>query len=248
MEQLEVYTKDGERLSTAESVAELAGCKVATLDAYLSRGQVPKPLGTVGRTRLWSSTVVDDWLSQRSRNPVPADAGDHHASLDDGCDPVPGELRALRRWTRHDHKRPIMTNGQSAWATDSTTWATYAETKASTAGEGLGFVLNGDGIVGLDLNHCVRDGVVSTGALAILDLLPDTYAELSPSGHGVRIFCHAKVAKSHRFSSGNVEMEICGSKRFLTVTGNRLPGRPSVLADYDTALRTLTPRAHHRLQ
>ncbi len=248
MKQLEIFTADGEQLRTAESVAELAGCKVATLDTYLSRGQVPKPLGTVGRTRLWSSTVVDNWLSQRSRNPVPADAVDHDASLEDGSDPVPAELRALPRWTRHDHKRPIMTNGKSAWATDPATWTTYAETKASEAGEGLGFVLNGDGIVGLDLNHCVRDGVVSTGALAILDLLPDTYAELSPSGHGVRLFCHAKVAKSHRFSSGNVEMEICGSKRFLTVTGNLLPGRPSVLVDYDTALRTLKPKASRRLK
>lgn len=247
MKQLEIYTNAGEPLHTAESVAKLAGCKVATLDAYLSRGQVPKPLGAVGRTRLWSSTVVDEWLGQRGRNPVPADGVDQDVSVA-ADDHVPAELRGLRRWTRHDHKRPIMTNGMSAWATDQTTWTTYAEAKASETGEGLGFVLNGDGIVGLDLNHCVRDGVVSTGALAILDLLPDTYAELSPSGHGVRLFCHARVTKSHRFSSGNVEMEICGTKRFLTVTGNRLPGRPSVLADYDAALRTLTPRASRRLQ
>jgi predicted DNA-binding transcriptional regulator AlpA len=248
MKPLKIYTKAGDELRTAESVAELVGCKVATLDAYLSRGQMPAPLGAVGRTRLWSSTVVDNWLTLRGRNQVPAEGGDHHVPTEGGDGQVPAELRALRRWTRHDHKRPIMSNGEPAWAADPLTWTTYAKAKASTAGDGLGFVLNGDGIAGLDLNHCVTDGVLSTGALAILDLLPDTYAELSPSGHGVRLFCHAKVAKAHRFSSGNVEMEICGTKRFLTVTGNRLPGHPSVLADYDAVLRTLTPHASRRLQ
>jgi len=116
-------------------------------------------------------------------------------------------------------------------------------------GDGLGFMLDGDGTAGLDLNHCVNDGVLTPGALAILDLLPGTYAELSPSARGVRLFCYAKVTKGRRFISQGVEMEICGTRRFLTVTGNRLPGRPSVLADHDSALRALTPRAlkpdHH---
>ena len=76
MEQIEIYTKAGERLLTAESVAELAGCKVATLDAYVSRGQMPAPLGAVGRTRLWLRTVVDSWLALRERDQVPAELRD----------------------------------------------------------------------------------------------------------------------------------------------------------------------------
>jgi len=250
MEQIEIYTKAGERLLTAESVAELAGCKVATLDAYVSRGQMPAPLGAVGRTRLWLRTVVDSWLALRERDQVPAELRDQtQAELRDqvqaeqGHDQIPAELKALRRWTRHDHKRPIMTNGKPASPTDPLTWTTYAKARASTAGDGLGFMLDGDGIAGLDLNHCVTDGVLTPGALAILDLLPDTYAELSPSGRGVRLFCYAKVTKGRRFIAHGVEMEICGTRRFLTVTGNRLPGRPSVLADHDSALRALTPRA-----
>lgn len=248
MKQLEIYTKAGEQLHTAESVAEFAGCKVATLDAYLSRGQMPAPLGVVGRTRLWSSAVVDNWLALRGRDQISVERGRDQPPAGGGEDQIPAELRALRRWTRHDHKRPIMTNGKPAWGTDPTTWTTYAKAKASKAGDGLGFVLNGDGIAGLDLNHCVTDGVVSPGAQTILELLPDTYAELSPSGQGVRLFCYATVTKGRRFFSHDVEMEICGTRRFLTVTGNRLPGRPSVLADEDAALRALTPRGSRRVR
>jgi hypothetical protein len=229
VKQLEIYTKAGEQLRTAESVAEFAGCKVATLDAYLSRAQMPAPMGAVGRTRLWSCAVVDSWLTLRGGDQLPAEPRDL----------VPAELRALRRWTRQDHKRPIMTDGKSAWINDPTTWTNYAKAKASTRGDGLAFVLDGDGIAGFDLNRCFNDEVLTPGALAILDLLPDTYAELSPSGHGVRLFCYANVSSGRRFISHGVDMQVCGSGRFLTVTGNRLPGRPSVLADHDAAVRAL---------
>ena len=239
MKQIEIYTKTGELLRTADSVAELAGCKVATIDAYLSRGQMPPPLGRVGRTRLWSCTVVDSWLSLRGRDHAPGDGGLEVIPAEDGVDQIPAELRALRRWTRHDHKRPIKTSGKPASCTDPTTWTTYKKAKASTTGDGLGFVLSDDGIAGLDINHCVIDGVLTLGALAILDLLPDTYAEISPSGHGVRLFCRAHVVKGRRFTSHGVPVEVYGAARFLTVTGHRLPDRPSSLADHDVVVRAL---------
>ena len=154
-------------------------------------------------------------------------------------DQVPARLRALRRWTRHDHRRPITTNGEPAWVMDPPTWTTYARAKASSTGDGLGFVLDGDGVVSLDLSHCVIDGVPTPGAQAILDLLPDTYAELSLSGHGIHVFCYANVANGSRFDSHGVTIQVCGAGRFLTVTGNRLPGRPSLLADYDAVVQAL---------
>ena len=251
MEQIEIYTDTGERLRTAEAVAELAGCKVTTLDSYLSRGQMPAPLGAVGRTRVWSSSVVESWLVLRGREQVEAVEASTQVMPDSGAQvqadliaQIPKELQTLRRWTRHDHKRPIMTNGMPATITDQTTWTTFAKAKASTKGDGLGFVLDGDGIAGLDLNHCVVDGIPIPGAQAILDLLPDTYAELSPSGRGVRLFCRADVANARRFTSHGVAVQICGAGRFLTVTGNRLPGRPSAVADYNAAVRALLDNAH----
>ena len=223
MREIEVYDAAGDRLLTAESVADLAGIKVATLDAYLSRAQMPAPLATVGRTRLWLEPTVKGWVATRGRDLIPA------------------ELRALPRWIRHDHKRPIMVNGRPASSTDPSTWSTYTAARASSAGAGLGFVLNGDGIVGLDLDHCATDGVLDAGALAILEVLPGTYAEVSPSGHGVRVFCRADGVRGRRFTSHGVALGIYGRGRFLTVTGNRLPDRPSNLADLDVEVRGLLP-------
>jgi primase-polymerase (primpol)-like protein len=140
-----------------------------------------------------------------------------------------------------DRKRPVTVTGRPASSTDPETWTTFLEAKASTAGTGFGFVLNGDGIAGLDLDHCVTDGVLSPAALAILERLPGTYAELSPSGHGVRLFCRADVARGPRITVDGCALEVYGNGRFLTVTGNRLPGRPSVLADLDAAVHALVP-------
>jgi hypothetical protein len=223
MREIEVYDAAGDRLLTAESVADLAGIKVVTLDAYVSRGQMPAPLATVGLTRLWLEPTVKRWLATRGR------------------DLIPVELRALRRWMRHEDKRPLAVNGRAGSSTDPSTWSTYAAARASSVGDGLGFVLNGDGIVGLDLDHCVTRGVLSPSVLAILEALPDTYAELSPSGYGVRLFCRADVARGRRFISHGVALEVSGTGRFLTVTGNRIPGRPSVLANLDAAVRGLMP-------
>jgi len=224
METIEVYDMDGVRLLTAEVVAELAGCKVATLDAYLSRGQMPSPVGIVGRTRLWSEPTVRQWLATR------------------GPDVIPAELRALPRWMRHKAKRPLTVTGRSGSSTDPSKWSTYAAVRASNAGDGFGFTLNGDGVVGVDLDHCVTDGVVSTAARSILRHLPGTYAELSPSGTGVRLFAHADVVRGRRLTVDGVAFEVYPTSRFLTVTGNRLPCRPSTLADLGPALLNLLER------
>lgn len=224
MESIEVYDVNGVRLLTAEDVAGLAGCKVATLDAYLSRGQMPSPAGLVGRTRLWSEPIVRGWLAAR------------------GPDVIPSELRSLPRWMRHKAKRPLTVAGRAGSSTDPAKWSTYQAVRASSAGDGFGFALNGDGIVGVDLDHCVDDGVVSPAARSILRRLPGTYAEISPSGHGVRLFAHADVARGRRLTVDGCALEVYGTGRFLTVTGNRLPGRPSTLADLGSALLNLMER------
>src|SRR5664279_1981988 len=114
-----------------------------------------------------------------------------------------------------------MTDGKPAWITDPTPRTNYPRAKASTLGYGLAFVLHSDDMTGLDLNLCVTDAVLTPGAQAILDLLPDTYAELSPSGHSLRVFCYATVAKGRRFTTHGVALQVCGTGRFVTVTGNR---------------------------
>ena len=76
-------------------------------------------------------------------------------------------------------KVPVTANGRPASSTDSATWCSYRDAVRSTAGAGVGFVLNGDGIACLDLDHCLVDGKPAAWAQRILDRVPATYVEVS---------------------------------------------------------------------
>ena len=81
-----------------------------------------------------------------------------------------------------------------------------------------------DGIVGVDLDHCVdpKTGTVEPWAQTIVDAL-NSYAEVSPSGTGLRIFIFAKLPPEYR-KIGNFECYESG--RYLTITGAHLAGTP----------------------
>ncbi|MFJ7057293.1 hypothetical protein ACK8N7_10150 [Streptomyces griseobrunneus] len=130
----------------------------------------------------------------------------------------------------------------AASSTDPRTWSSYREASKSTAGAGLGFVLNGDGIVCLDLDHAILpDGYLTTWAEDILRKAGPTYAEVSPSGHGLHIFGFAHVRQGRRIRrSGGYAVEVYGTGRFLTVTGDRFRGSPSALADISALVDELT--------
>lgn len=155
------------------------------------------------------------------------------------ADWIPAELRSLPRWVRHVGKRPVRTDGRPASSTEPSTWTAYERAKTSSVGQGLGFVLDGDGIVGIELDHCINHGHLTPAALGILERLPDTYAELSPSHQGVGVFCRAHVPEGRRLTIDGTAVEVCGTGRFLTVTGHRLEDRPSTLADLTDAVAAL---------
>lgn len=131
---------------------------------------------------------------------------------------IPVELRELPRWIRHRNKVPMTAKGLSASSTNPMTWTDYQTASASTVGDGLGFVLNGDGIVCIDLDHCY-DGKPSAEAQALIDSLPDTYIEVSPSGTGLHIWGYAVLEKGHRFNRNGLSVEIYPKGRYITVTG-----------------------------
>jgi primase-polymerase (primpol)-like protein len=103
------------------------------------------------------------------------------------------------------------------------TWTDYEDAASSTAGVGLGFVLNGDGVVCLDVDHCVTDGVPDVWVRGLLSEVAGTYVELSPSGTGLHIWGTASLSFGGRVVSyGPGFVEIYGSGRYLTVTGSAL--------------------------
>ncbi|MDM5182235.1 DUF3987 domain-containing protein, partial [Massilia sp. DJPM01] len=122
---------------------------------------------------------------------------------------------------------PTLHNSRGS-STDPGTWGTCDQ--AVTAYEeggytGIGFTLNGDGLVGVDIDHCVLDGKVNPDALALLDALGASYVEISPSGTGLRAFGYSPVLEKGCAGTVNgLKVELYSSKRFLTVTGNVIKG------------------------
>lgn len=129
-------------------------------------------------------------------------------------------MLAAPRWVRRSsNKVPLTIDGTPASSTDPTTWATYTEAAASTAGEGLGFAL-GDGFACIDLDHCVTNGQPNPHALAYLRRYPNNYIEYSPSGTGLHIWGTMPEQAGTRRTIHGLSVETYSANRYITITGN----------------------------
>ena len=184
----------------------MSTCRVCGVDLMQpKRGRKPSYCGTNCRVR-----------AHRDLRRSPKVLAEMRAELD----PIPDELRSLRRWVRHREKRPIATAGWTISVHDTEAWVSYAEVRDCEVGDGYGFVLNGDGIVCIDLDDCVTDGVVDDEALVFLDLLGPSYTEFSPSGRGLHVWGYGRMDKGKRFKLGGLKVEAYPAGRFITVTGD----------------------------
>lgn len=160
-------------------------------------------------------------------------------------DAIPQALKDETRWVvwRYEERDGKQTKvpyqarrpQARADATKAATWGTFAQATAAYSHtdsvDGIGFVL-GDGWAGVDLDDCLVNEETWQGEggeellLYVFEewaerwIYPfDTYAEISPSGSGVKIFLRAASlhdgAKGHK--RGNVEAYT--RDRFFTVTG-----------------------------
>lgn len=143
---------------------------------------------------------------------------------------LPGELRAADRWVTHSpRKMPLTPDNKPASSTDPSTWSPF---RAVRSMERRGFVLNGDGIVCLDLDHCLADGRLTDRAAEILARCPSTYVEVSPSGDGLHVWGRGRIAKGRKLTG----VEVYGSGRYITVTGRRFTTSHPVLGDLSPVL------------
>lgn len=129
-----------------------------------------------------------------------------------------------------------MPNGAVASSTDPTTWSRHAQVRGASR---KGFVLNGDGICCVDLDHCLEDGRLTNWAKDILRRLPKTYIEVSPSGTGLHIFGYARVPNGRVIRDGRC-VEIYGTGRYIQISGRRFAGSSSHLADISAAVNSVT--------
>jgi primase-polymerase (primpol)-like protein len=105
---------------------------------------------------------------------------------------------------------------------------------------GIGFVLSPfDRLVCIDLDHALVDGVLAPWARDIVDGLPDTYVEVSPSGDGLHIWGYGSVGRGRRIRRGSAAVEVYDRGRYITVTGRPFQGAPSRLAGLSRVIADL---------
>ncbi len=166
-------------------------------------------------------------------------------------DNIPEPLRERPQWVvwklieRNGEKTkvPFAVDGSLAKSNDPATWTTF-ETAASTFQNGGGYAGIGyvfapdDPFAGVDLDGC-RDA--QTGELAdwASDQIAalDTYAEVSPSGTGVKLFAVGKsplptgkkklLPDAPRMCDKAAAIELYDHGRFFCVTGDKLDGSPA---------------------
>lgn len=163
-------------------------------------------------------------------------------------DRIPVELRALAQWVtwrkavRHGRgtKVPYTPDGRRlASCNDPATWGTFdaaVATFGTGAVDGIGFqIAKGQGIVGIDLDHCIADGEIESWAMTIVERF-DTYTEVSPSSTGIRMFAFAAKPGPRCRKAG---IEVYGRDRFLTVTGRHVAGTRTTLEHRQAQLNAL---------
>ncbi|MBB1161478.1 AAA family ATPase [Aquariibacter albus] len=155
-------------------------------------------------------------------------------------DGIPLALRQHRRWApwravwaprrgKWD-KVPCAPAGYGLSTAKPERWLTFDEALAAVQSRpdlfaGLGYLMTGaHGVVGLDLDRCIEpDGALSPWA-AELVAESASYAERSPSGHGVRVMLQGAVPADWTNHERGIEVYGGHEPRFLTLTGHRLEG------------------------
>jgi hypothetical protein len=168
----------------------------------------------------------------------------------DAPPPALAHLRNERRWVAWRYewrggkwtKPPIApATGRAARSNDSTTWGTFDEALTLVSRRkdlaGIGVMLTDDGdLSGADLDHCITDsGSFSPLAADVLELA-ETYAEVSPSGEGIRLFIRGKAPETFKLK----HVEVYNRQgRYLTVTCRHIDGMPRELAEAPRTLARL---------
>lgn len=164
---------------------------------------------------------------------------------------VPKELAELRQWmlwsSEYGTKVPYQTNGLRGKSNDPRTWATLDECLEHVAERsGVAFVFSDDDpFTGIDLDDCITDGVFEPWAQEILNKFTGiAYAEMSPSGTGVKLTVRAKKPEGSGCNNRK-GVECYDTKRFWTWTGQSLGEGFDTIGDGQAAVEWLVEKFLH---
>src|SRR5262245_1590666 len=168
--------------------------------------------------------------------------------------PALGELKLRPRWVAwtweerkgKPTKPPVDPHtGGYASTSDPSTWGSYEQAARCAVERGLpgvGYVLGDDDgdLTGVDLDDCIHpSGKIKPWAREILDQCA-TYAEISPSGRGIRILAREKIDKAIKYDRAKVE--IYGTGRYVTITGHKIDGAPNAIYPAPRTVEALRER------
>ncbi|MBU8574956.1 phage/plasmid primase, P4 family [Bacillus pumilus] len=149
---------------------------------------------------------------------------------------IPQELKNAPQWIlwrseERDGKKtkvPYQIDGSMAQSSNKRTWSTFPTILKfynNRDYDGIGFMFSKDDpFIGIDIDHCVEDGVLSAFAQEIVDSV-GSYTEFSPSGKGVHIIAKGKIPlRGQGTGRKNPELglEVYRHGRYFTFTGNSL--------------------------
>ena len=149
---------------------------------------------------------------------------------------IPEQLKAMRRWSvwkavwndvrqKYD-KIPYHPNHYGLSTKKVSDWVDFESAAATLRLNphkycGLGFVLTDvQGVVGVDLDNCLRSGRPVSWARDVVDAL-GSYTEVSPSGKGLRILALGTTATDWTNHDVGIEVYSGHTPRFLTITGDK---------------------------
>jgi putative DNA primase/helicase len=174
---------------------------------------------------------------------------------------VPDSLTEIDQWIvwRYEQrdgkatKVPYQLNGIRASSTDTKTWCSWDQAlKACQENPerwfGTGFIFSAsDPFFGIDLDDCLDDaGELKPWAHPIMERFFDTYAEVSPSGRGIKIWAKGRLPGSGTaFRMGDGRVEIYDQARYFTVTGNHWAGQMFDVEEHQSDLDWLLALSPH---
>jgi len=169
---------------------------------------------------------------------------------------LPTELKNRKTWLiwrlvqkpgePKPRKVPYYTNGQKRHGKqggpeDCAALATFdaavaAAKQQGAAGVGLAMLADNK-LVGLDFDHCIPElsGIIDE---RVRPLIAGTYAEVSPSGTGIRAFYRGELpAGRENKDPTELDLQVFCANGYLTVTSNKLTDAPLTVAPLTDAVR-----------
>ena len=164
---------------------------------------------------------------------------------------IPEELKQKRNWVvwkavpderSHSGISKIPINPNNGWEAKTNTPETWGDfetaVRVSSDYAGIGFVFDGGGYFGVDLDdmkdiEAFKNGDINNIVGEFVYGL-QSYTELSQSGHGIHIICKGKLPEGKRRSGG---FEMYEKGRFFVMTGNCC----SEFADITDCTETIKP-------